>query len=785
MSARAATRAGVRARRSVAVVDVAVVVALAGVALACLVPAFGGGWFVPAAAAGVVLGAVVGWAGAAWRWPAVAVAGATVLGYFLVAGPFVRPETTTAGVLPGVATLRVLAFDAVRAWKGFVTAPTPVLAFPELVVVPFLAGLVAVVLAVTLALRVRRAEWALLPLGALLVGMILLGTSRAAWPVAQGGAFAVLACGWLAWRRVSAARRSAVPASTETVDDRADARRLSRRRGAQAAVMVAAVAATVALAGPVVAGAQSRQVLRDQVEPPLDLRQYASPLQSFRRYVKDQEEDVLFTVDALPAGARLRLAVLDAYDGTVLGVAGGDRSGLGTAGSFELADTVFGDPQAPAAAGEPSRVEVTVGEYRGPWLPSPGVPVAVDLPAADDGTDRALYVNGETGTMLATRPLATGDTYAVTAVVPEARALADLTGAVPTRDAGAAAQYRVDVVDQVARSFVGTETDGLAQIGLVRDRLLADGVFSDGLEGQPPSPPGHGAARLVRLLSSDPPVGDDEQYAVAAALMVRSLGYSSRVVMGLYPEDAAVGGPVELRGTDVHAWLEVAVDGVGWVPVDVTPDEDNVPQDQQPRSNREPQPAALDEPPPPEEPEAAPRPPLAQEDDVDEQEEGADLGAYLRLAAAVGIPVLVLVGPLVLVAAAKARRRRRRRRAAHPVVRVCGGWREVADTALDLGAPLRAGATRRETAAGLAPEYGGPLMVAVADRADQVVFGSVEPTDAEVEAFWAEVDQLVAELRGGRGRWRRLVARFSVRSLRWRHDGRRGSALARIRGGRR
>jgi hypothetical protein len=220
--------------------------------------------------------------------------------------------------------------------------------------------------------------------------------------------------------------------------------------------------------------------------------------------------------------------------------------------------------------------------------------------------------------------------------------------------------------------------------------------------------------------------------------------------------------------------------------VDVTPTEDNVPQEQQPRSNREPQPAALDEPPPPDEPEVAPRPPLAQEDDVEEQEEGVDIGAYLRLVAVVGIPVLVLVGPLVLVAAAKARRRRRRRRAAHPVARVCGGWREIADTALDLGAPLRAGATRRETAADLAPEYGGALMVAVADRVDDAVFGAAEPTDAEVEAFWTEVDRLVAELRGGKGRWRRLVARFSVRSLRWRHEGRRGSALARIaRGGRR
>lgn len=779
--------APLRAGRPAALLDLAVVLVLAATALAGLTHVFGGLWFVPAAAVGIVTGTALGWVGARWRWSALGVAGSVILAYLLLGGPLVYPGTTLAGLVPTAETLRSLVLGAVRVWKGFVTAPAPVTAFPELVAVPLLAGLVATALATSLALRLRRPAWALLPLAVLGVGMILLSTARPTWPVAQGGLFAVTAVAWLGWRRAGhdpAERLAAAPG----VEASGDLGRLRRRRLIGAAGMLGVVAVAVGLTGSAVAGAPSRYVVRDQVQPPLDLRQYASPLESFRRYVKDAEQDVMFTVDGLPDGARLRLAVLDTYTGTVMDVAGGDRGTVGS-GTFEVAGAAFAEVQ--PTAGRSVEVDVEVGTYSGVWVPSPGLPSAVTFsgPRAEELAGR-LYVNDVTGTMADTAVLREGDAYQVAAVIPDVLTLDELKAQAPTRAPEAATSYRLESAAQAVRTIVGTQTDPLTQVRLIRDALLATGVFSDGLDGQPPSPAGHGSGRLNRLLAGDRWIGNDEQFAVAAALMVRSLGYGTRVVMGFYPdESAAQGGQVELRGTDVHAWLEVAVDGVGWVPVDVTPDEDNVPQDQDPRSNREPQPVVIQEPPTPDEPEEAPQPPLAQEQSEEKaQDEGIDLGAYLRIAALVGVPLLVLVGPLVAVAVAKARRRRRRRTAAHPAGRVSGGWREVADTAVDLGAQLTAGATRRETAAGLHPEYGGERMLAVADRADQVVFGKGDPSDEDVAVFWGEVDSLIGELRSQAGPWRRARARFSVRSLRLREamKERSGRVASRVRrGGRR
>ena len=51
------------------------------------------------------------------------------------------------------------------------------------------------------------------------------------------------------------------------------------------------------------------------IELPADPAAFVSPLSTFRTYTKDQADEVQLTVTGLPAGARLRLAALDAYDG--------------------------------------------------------------------------------------------------------------------------------------------------------------------------------------------------------------------------------------------------------------------------------------------------------------------------------------------------------------------------------------------------------------------------------------------------------------------------------------
>lgn len=64
-------------------------------------------------------------------------------------------------------------------------------------------------------------------------------------------------------------------------------------------------------------------------------------------------------------------------------------------------------------------------------------------------------------------------------------------------------------------------------------------------------------------------------FASAATLMFRALGIPARYVEGYSVSrdllDKAVNGNIVVKDDSAHAWVELFVDGFGWVPVDVTP----------------------------------------------------------------------------------------------------------------------------------------------------------------------------------------------------------------------
>jgi hypothetical protein len=267
-------------------------------------------------------------------------------------------------------------------------------------------------------------------------------------------------------------------------------------------------------------------------------------------------------------------------------------------------------------------------------------------------------------------------------------------------------------------------------------------------------------------------LGDDEQYAVAMSLMLRHLGIPSRVVMGFYPDPKSPGngaGEVQITGKDVHAWVEVAFDRVGWVSFDPTPPKDNVPIPPDPENKSKPKPQVLQPPPPPQEP--AELPPDSSPDalDADEKKDNPWL-FWGPLLAAIGtalIPVAVLALPLLLIALLKARRRKARLTDGHPAQRVGGGWNEVLSLATDLGAGVDHRATRRESAAVLGeafPASRGSTTL-LAHRADAAIFGAGQPSEAQVREYWEIVDGSLKEMTGTVGFWRRQQARFSPRSL--------------------
>jgi hypothetical protein len=301
--------------------------------------------------------------------------------------------------------------------------------------------------------------------------------------------------------------------------------------------------------------------------------------------------------------------------------------------------------------------------------------------------------------------------------------------------------------------------------------LQRNGYVSHGVGDDRTSRSGHGADRIQELLTAPLMLGDQEQYAVAAALMAQQIGFPSRVVLGFAAggdsgtttSDAGT-GTTTFTGSDITARIEVDTAQWGWVTINPNPAVREIPEEQE----QTPQPVTR--------PETVVPPPPAQQQDQDQQtppqsdrETPPTQPLWLRILLAalpwvlgtLGFMALVLL-PFVVVVVVKRVRRRRRRRAPSPRGRIVGAWDEYHDALLDRGWPVPRTATRREVAVG-APGEGGSGLAALADRA---VFGPSDADDRTADRMWAAADTAIDTLRAGRTRRERIRAAVSLRSLR-------------------
>ncbi|MEE2814871.1 MAG: transglutaminase-like domain-containing protein, partial [Actinomycetota bacterium] len=327
--------------------------------------------------------------------------------------------------------------------------------------------------------------------------------------------------------------------------------------------------------------------------------------------------------------------------------------------------------------------------------------------------------------------------------------------------------YSPEDLSAKAADIVTDAETPIEQARALETYFAEGGFFSHGLEGEVLSRAGHTAERISTLLGGDQMIGDDEQYAVAMALAAQEVGIPVRVVMGYYPDADRKKEPVfAATGDDVHAWVEIAFEGFGWIPFDPTPPEDKVPQDQNTKPRVDPKPQVLQPPPPPQEP--VDLPPTVPDDRKPEDDSLNVLGIIGIILAIAGVSLgvlLLLASPFIVIGAWKAARRRARRNAERHSDRISGGWDELTDRAIDHGARIPPGGTRVEEAGVVASALTLPAATALAERADGQVFGPGEPTTEEVEAFWREVDEAVIGMRGATTFWGRVKARLSVRSL--------------------
>ncbi|MFT2708557.1 transglutaminase-like domain-containing protein [Clavibacter zhangzhiyongii] len=790
-------------------VPVLAVALLTGLATAAFWPVHQDASFVRMAAITLAAGLAIALAGARLRWGSAVVAGTVLVAFLALGVPLAVPTRAVDGWRPTLAGLRDLVEGASLGVVRLLTIALPVGDYQALLVPAFALVLLGSVVGLTVALRSRRPELAVIPSLVILLAAAALGPDRSQGPDAPdaSGLLVPVALAWLAtallwiarcrWRRRHRAVRRLGRQSGMPVESAADRRRSGARAGASAAVvlavaLVAGVAATAA-APPDAA----RTGLRSTVEQPFDPREQVSPLSSFRTYWKQPAVDAtLLTVRGLPAGGRIRLAALDTYDGVVYGV-GGARGSVDASRTGQASGTFARVPyrlDQTGVAGDDVTLDVVVGDYRGVWLPGAGRLERIGF--ADDGGRLAdsFYYDDATATGAVLGGLSAGDAYEIQAVVastPPLEALADERpgDAVAPRPTGVPDEVGARVDASVAApdgataggadAGPGTSASPGAQLVAAISALRADGYVSHGVGDAPFSRSGHSAERIADLLTTRPMLGDAEQYAVAAALMADDLGFPVRVVMGFAPGEAAVrealGGPVPIRGSDVTAWIEVDTASSGWVAVDPNPPVRDVPDalPDEPTEVARPQTVL----PPPVEEQAEPEdrtPPDASRDDRPEADPALEaLLAAVRVAGWSLLALGLAASPFLAVVGAKVRRRRRRRGAAAARDRVRGAWEEFRDGAVDRGLVRESPATRREVArlVGVGGARG------LADVADEAAFAPGEVPDPLADAAWRRVDELATRMDAGRTRRQRLRALVSPASLRrgWARRGGRGA----------
>lgn len=740
-----------------ALVDLAFALVLVTIALVGFRTGFIGWEWMVAAAIGVILGTLVAHVASLRSWPLLLTALVLVAIHFVLGGPVAVRGDLLGGVVPTLQTFKDLAVAPVTGWKEWLTLLPPVDARGPLVALPWLTGLIGSAVTYGVARRFASVGAAAIAPVVLLMGSIALGTQQPAAKLIQGVVFGLVLILWLVAR---AARTRAA---------------LQNGAGRQARLITGVVLlAVAALAGsllgqflPGTDEASARAVVRDELTPPYDVAQFTSPLSGFRQYTQPNAADLFDTeilkVSGLPAGAPVRFATLDNYDGLVWGAA--DRAADGT--PFQQ----VGSRIAARATGTKVEATVTVpeGGYSGAWLPVAGSATGVHFTGArrNDLAD-ALWLNTSTETAVVPALVQPGDSYTFDAVLDTKNWSTKLPAELDVASGGQVAED-TSFLDAKLDAWTGQASGPWEKFVAVAKTMTQDGAYTDG--GTPNSYekvylPGHGLGRLSRFVGSTQLAGNDEQYASTLALVGNRLGIPSRVVMGAIPES---GGAI--KGKDVHAWVEVQESNGNWhslLPSTFLPDRNKKPNEQQLKSEEQkvgaqvPPPAGVNP------PSVLQGPDQAQNatDIKKKKRNPLDIGAWplwlKLLVLGLVLPIMLALAAYFLIRWLKARRRRLHATTGPTPSRAAWVWRDLITDARSLGVTVPRGATRLEQATAF------PETVAaepIATGANAAVFGPGEPEAEVATTLLGDADAVRDELRGSVSTWRRLRSDVDIRPL--------------------
>ncbi|WP_246178808.1 transglutaminase TgpA family protein [Actinomadura decatromicini] len=477
-------------------------------------------------------------------------------------------------VLPSPASVRHLVDLGENGWLAAnrYAAPVPLLPGIELLVAAGV-GLVAVLVDL-LAVRLRRAAPAGLPLLAMYSVPAAVREDGVNWLAFGAGAFGFLALlmadareqvgGW--GRMVTSYHRQrevplAGAAPPEEPPVRPDAAALAAT-GRRIALGAVAVAVLVPAAVP---GLQPRGMLGMGGGPGGGTQTVTTPdpLVSLKRELTRLDDSIVLTykTDDPDGPDYLRLYALDKFDG--------DRwtySPLQSSAKDRLDGKDLPAPPGLSVASVrevTTRVHVRSAVKDMTFLPVPYAPSRVSV----KGDWR---VHGPSLMLYSLRDSAGGRDYTVRSL--RARPTSAQLAAAGTYPAEVVAHYTAvprnvpPQVRQLAQQITAGSSSALAQAVRLQRWFTQTGGFSYDLKAPAPQRGGDLADFLLHSRR-----GYCEQFAASMALMARILGIPSRVAMGYTPGSEVRPGEWVVRSRDAHAWPELYFEGSGWVRFEPTP----------------------------------------------------------------------------------------------------------------------------------------------------------------------------------------------------------------------
>jgi hypothetical protein len=477
-----------------------------------------------------------------------------------------------------------------------------------------------------------------------------------------------------------------------------------------AAVLVI-VAVVVGPSGNTVDG-RPRADARRLIDQPLVIARSANPLQRFIALLTGPDT-ALFAMRTTARDFTVRLATLDQFE----------QAGWTANAAYQRAGASL--PDTGASTGPTVDFAVSIDQAL-EFVPRIGTPLQVSA--------EGLGFQSATGDLL----------------IPDGWANPDLsiTGRLPGYDAAslatAVAGGRGDDLDGLTLppsvittvdTIGGGATTSFTRLARLSDFFASSGGFR--YDDSAEAPVGNGLFQIDKLLTEKR--GTAEQFASAFAVMAEAMGYDARVVVGFRPTRLDVAsGTYTIHAHDIHAWPEVRLRTVGWVPFEPSP----LGTRDLPAGAIDVQPdpvvataisAAIAPPPPATPPTATPPPtPVVEE------------SSWWRYV------VIGMAGLLAIMAAAIVRRvltRRRWRHSGSPASRVEGAWRVLRRA---LGRHVRTTSSRStvEVVEAVDATVGGRTSAHdLARIVERVRYSGTMVEEADADAAWQHSDAIIAQLR--------------------------------------